>query len=463
MHHLVNFKNFADAKINLLNPVTLLIGRNGSGKSNVIEGVELLAYLAQGRSVHQISDVGRGSGSTFEIRGGLLSCSRREHEGYDPDDALFHPQSFTLAFDALVASVHTRYSITVAVSGKPHILGETLKWGTRVLFETVSDPKAENPDILPVRFDNFSRGGKKPVRSMAADQSVLSRYESLPTSENDSANQAMTVVRGVRSHLQHAYVFDPNPKLMRNYENVGQTQLFRDGSNLASVLFELERMASVSEKEPKGKLLGMAAFFGKSSRETLTRIRDRIRQLPEDAFTELTFEQTRLGEVGLGFRYSDTSVLSARQMSDGTLRALAILTALETVPEGSRLVVEEFDNGIHPARVKTLVDAVWETAKRRHLNVLATTHNPATLDQLDSIQIQGVVLCFHDSTQDASSLLPVSELPAAESMLEQGRLGELMTQQVLERHVQPGFAQKRAEKGLAWLNKLNQSASKTPQ
>lgn len=462
MHHFVNFKNFADAQIDLLNPVTLLIGRNGSGKSNVIEAVELLAYLAQGQSVHQISDVGRGSGSTLEIRGGLKSGPRREHVAYDPDDWLFGPQTFTLAFEARVDQQPMSYSIQVDVSGKPHISREFLRWGNRMLFETVADLAMAEPDILSVRHDNFARGKNKPTRAMTADQSVLSRYESLSTSDNDTAQKAMNVVRSVRSHLQHAYVFDPNPRLMRNYENVGQTQLFRDGSNLASVLFELERAAAKAEKEQPSN----PSLFERiqlSPRETLNRIRDRIRQLPEDAFTELTFEQTRLGEVGLGFRYGDTSVLGARQMSDGTLRALAILTALETVPQGSRLVVEEIDNGIHPARVKTLVDAVWETARRRKLNVLATTHNPATLDQLDAQQIKGVVLCFHDGSQNASRLLPVSELPAAEAMLEQGRLGELMTQQVLERHVQPDFAQKRAEKGLAWLKKLKQTSTETPQ
>jgi hypothetical protein len=147
-------------------------------------------------------------------------------------------------------------------------------------------------------------------------------------------------------------------------------------------------------------------------------------------------------------------------MSDGTLRALAILTALETVPTGSRLVVEEIDNGIHPARVKVLMDAVWETAARRKLNVLATTHNPATLDQLSDEQIKSVVLCFYDASVGVSRLLPIPDLPASESMLEQGRLGELMTQQVLEKHVSPEFADKRAEGGLQWLQKIQASNRK---
>jgi hypothetical protein len=45
-------------------------------------------------------------------------------------------------------------------------------------------------------------------------------------------------------------------------------------------------------------------------------------------------------------------------------------------------------------------------------------------------------------------------------MLEQGRLGELMTQQVLEKHVQPGFAEKRAERGLQWLQKIQEANRK---
>ena len=106
------------------------------------------------------------------------------------------------------------------------------------------------------------------------------------------------------------------------------------------------------------------------------------------------------------------------------------------------------------------MDAVWETAKRRNLNVLATTHNPATLDQLSDEQIKSVVLCFYDPAVGASRLLPIPDLPASESMLEQGRLGELMTQQVLEKHVQPGFAEKRAERGLQWLQKIQEANRK---
>jgi ABC-type branched-subunit amino acid transport system ATPase component len=461
MHHLINFKNFSDAQIELLNPVTLLIGRNGAGKSNVIEGVELLAELAQGRSLHEISDVGRGGGSTFEIRGGLRNCPRREHASYDSISELTDPGQLTLKFTAHVKGLPVEYLIIVAAGNSPHIVEERLIWGERTLFATAGRVSRESDDIIQVRFDNFAKGGKKPIRALTAQVSTLSRYETLPTSDSKMSDQALGVVNGIRNHLKHAYVFDPHPKRMRDYENIGQTQLFRDGANLASVLYGLKLLADTEIPPENLKKNPMVSVVRQhNARASFDLILQRIRQLPEDSFTDFVFEKTSLGEVGLGFRYSDQSVLSSRQMSDGTLRALAILTALETVPSGSRLVVEEIDNGIHPARVKVLMDAVWETAERRKLNVLATTHNPATLDQLSDEQIKSVVLCFHDPAVGASRLLPIPDLPASESMLEQGRLGELMTQQVLEKNVQPGFAEKRAERGLQWLQKIQEANRK---
>ena len=40
-------------------------------------------------------------------------------------------------------------------------------------------------------------------------------------------------------HLQASFVFNPDPKLMRNYERVGDTILKRNGSNLSAVLYGL--------------------------------------------------------------------------------------------------------------------------------------------------------------------------------------------------------------------------------
>jgi len=51
--HIANFKSYRDATLPLA-PLTLLIGANASGKSNAIEALRLLAWLAQGRRLTEI-------------------------------------------------------------------------------------------------------------------------------------------------------------------------------------------------------------------------------------------------------------------------------------------------------------------------------------------------------------------------------------------------------------------------
>ena len=69
-----HYKVRSCAELDLFKPLTVLLGRNGSGKTNLIEGVELLATLVRGAPFNEITDIDRGG--TFEVRGGLRSCIR---------------------------------------------------------------------------------------------------------------------------------------------------------------------------------------------------------------------------------------------------------------------------------------------------------------------------------------------------------------------------------------------------
>ncbi len=223
---------------------------------------------------------------------------------------------------------------------------------------------------------------------------------------------------------------------MRAYERIGNRVLARDGANLSAVLYALH-------------------IGSKTDKASLSRILDRIRQLPEEPFEHFDFVVTGLNDVIFGIReMKDGPLVDARLLSDGTLRCLAVLTALETVEAGSRVVIEEFDNGLHPSRVKILSDAISDACARRRLNVLVTTHNPATLDGLSREQLEGVVLCFWDKAKKTSQLVPLLELPRADVLLERGHLGDLVTRRVLEQHLMPGFEESQKAKAQEWLDSL---------
>src|SRR5579884_2748541 len=68
---LTAFKSFMGATL-LLDELTLLVGRNGSGKSNALDGLWALSRLAQGDDVRDTIEGGRDGPA---VRGGLSSCA----------------------------------------------------------------------------------------------------------------------------------------------------------------------------------------------------------------------------------------------------------------------------------------------------------------------------------------------------------------------------------------------------
>ncbi len=429
MHCLTDFKNFARAELDLFEPLTVLLGRNGSGKTNLIEGVELLAALARGVPFHEITDVDRGG--TFEVRGGLRSAVR------------FGAERFGLRFNkARVRNESVDYSIEVVAQGRSDIqlARERLQIGGRTLFQATHAHKD-----LKVTYDNFS-SGRNPTCTLEGARSVLSRYEELISNSRSSSlelRKSRQTVEGVRRYLRKAYIFDPQPKAMRQYERVESApQLLRNGANLSAVLFALRR----KEEEDTGS--------------ALRRITETVRQIPEEPFSMIRFVETSNKEdVMLGFlrdggTEADCKLVDARILSDGTLRMLAVVTALETVPERSRVVVEEFDNGLHPSRARLLVDALAEAADRRKLNVVVTTHNPAFMDALDESQMNNVLICHGDDSGGGSRATRLGDMDIAGTVGLRGGLGDYVTRGALERHLAPGFKDRRAKKTQEWLASL---------
>lgn len=428
MHYFNDFKGFADAKLNLFEPLTVVIGPNGSGKTNLIEGIELLSFLAHGRPLHEVVDVGRGAPGALEIRGGLQSCSRHG------------TNSFALGFSARVPfegrKAVLNYRIEIQSVPEPRIVTEHLILDhDQMVFETTEAGDSMVSGDVRVRYNNFARGGKKPIASVVASRSVLFQYSGF-AEKNKKKNACVRLVGKVMDYLRASFVFDPQPATMRSYERLGSPILTRNGANLSAVLHALRH----GRKEDK---------------EKLDRILKRIRQVPEEPFDDFDFHRTPTYEVIFGLKQGGNGALiDARVLSDGTLRCLAVLTALETVEEGSRVVIEEFDNGLHPSRLRILTDALASCCERRRLNVLVTTHNPGTLDALQPEQLESVVMCVWDQERRAFTLVRLSDLPQYPEILEKGRLGDLVTRQIIEKYLAPGFEEERTQEALRWLKSL---------
>ena len=434
MHHLKDFKNFASAELDLFRPLTILLGRNGAGKTNLIEGVELFAALARGVPVNEVTDVGRGG--ALEVRGGLSACGR------------FGAPGFRLQFDRATVKLDgerqpVEYAIEMAGDSHAgmHLAAESLRVGKRVLF----DARSGDGEVLDIAYDNFAPG-RNPSCRLAASSSVLSRYDEVvagSTTKSARLRKAKRTVAGVAGYLRGSYTFDPLPNSMRNYERADpQAQLLRNGSNLSAVLFAL------SKGNPEKK-------------EGLDRITATIRQIPEEPFARIGFVETSLGDVMAGFLAEPRSglngggLLDARLLSDGTLRMLAVLTALETVPELSRIVIEEFDRGLHPTRAELLVQHLSRAATERKLNVLLTTHNPACMNALNETQRKSVWICHRAGRSGASTVTRLADLDSLAAMGLTGGLGDLVARGALEKRLAPSYSKDRDEAMRSWIESVS--------
>jgi predicted ATPase len=424
---LQNFKGFARAELDILQPLTMLVGPNGSGKSNAIEGVELFSFIVKGQPLHQISDLGRGG--VLEIRGGLEGCARYGQPAFSMG---FQGTTYFDGTEDLTFS----YSLTIKPTPRPRIVEEKLSFddGT-MIFETVEASQSEVAGTNRVRYNNFARGPHKPIVEVSDSISVLAQYTKV-AKKHSRIDHCRFLVTHIMSELGTPFVFDPVPGLMRNYERIGNQELLRNGSNISAVLHALQQGDDKAQ-------------------ESLSRLLGWLQQLPEEPYSGVDFVTTQLNDVIFGFvEGSEGQFVDARLLSDGTLRALAVLTALETTNPHSLVIIEEFDNGLHPSRVRVLTEALASCSERRDLKVLVTTHNPATLDILEPKQLEGVVLCFWDKTLEASRLLKLSEIPRSDELLERGSLGDLVTRRVLDRYLAPDFEAKRKQRALTWLENM---------
>ncbi len=407
MHIFKNFKNFADVEIDLSKPMTLLIGRNGSGKSNLIEGVELLSELIKGRLIEEISDLGRKS--KFEIRGGLKGCIKKGEK--ECEIGFKCKRNFNNTIQNL------EYIVKLELIPYIDITKVILNNNKKIFSTKHSELQPEYLQLVGMGL-GFLIGG------------VVGFYLGLGAGVVANKNMPKPEESILYQYFE-THVFNIHPHLMRNYEDKIQIKLAKNGSNISSVLYYL------NEKIP----------------ETLKRILQNIKEFPEESFINFEFTTTP-DEVIFALKYPNGEVINAKLLSDGTLRALAILTALETIPEGSRIIIEEIDNGIHASRTKILLDAIWETSHRRNLKTLITTHNSATLDGLDDEQLSSVVVCHYDKESQSAKLTPFFDLPHVYTLLQKGKLGGLVTRNVIENYLDPNFEQKRQAKMQKWLESI---------
>ena len=427
---LEGFKSYDEQGATLhLAPLTVLIGANASGKSNVVEALRLLSWIAAGNKLGSIAHAVQEDAQA--IRGTVKDLGFREAPSFQLSCSTTDPQWNT-------------YSIRLVRGGdnELHIADERLTGAeSRPLFEVVDTRKRVGQ--ITVAYNNFAGSGRKPHVTCNDQMSVLVQIESparFPKKHRKSQQTIPEVASRYLSWMSNMVFLDPRPSLMRGYSFKTDRRLDGGGSNLSGVLHRL------CSKPPR--------------RQTIL---DFVKALPEQDINGIDFIETPRNEVMV--KLTETfggrqTAYDATLLSDGTLRVLAIGATLLTARKGSLVVIEEIDNGVHPSRAGLLLEHISDIAKRRDLRVLISSHNPALLDATPNEAVGDVVFCYRDGKTGASGLTRLADIPAYPELVAQAPLGRLMTRGTIDRFVKrlpaPDVRKRNAQE---WLERIrNESA-----
>ena len=342
--------------------LSFLVGPNGSGKSNFLDAIRFVAEALSDSPErvdpdHNVVHITPGKvpdtplGHTLEGRGGI----RLVHQQMGPLGS-----SFAIRLDFLTPlGLRGHYSFQIAANEAAQVRQEDPQF----VVEREECAVVEGPSfsIDDSTVEGFPPPPFPPDTSwprVARSQLYLrklARFDGIPPE--------LRPLRSIWDELLRMRFYNLEPDSMRKASELHGDELLRhDGSNIWAVLARLQG------SDP--------ATFGRIN-EYMSHIVPHM-SLEPFFLTSTDAPYAEFQEEVPGRTYPKK--LPARSMSDGTLRALGVLTALlQDSDDGppSLVAIEEPEMALHPAAVGILLGAMHDASE--HTQVLVTTHSPDLL------------------------------------------------------------------------------------
>jgi predicted ATPase len=379
---LQNFKCLLDVTVQL-DPLTVLIGPNDSGKSSLLDAIHLLGRTA----LDPLFQV-------FGLSNDVRDLSQLRNLVWWRDEEL--TINWRAEGEALGRQFVYRLGLPALLDGGPlqapqqprYLFSEHLTVGGERLFDTdAGHPPVGRPFTIGEKDFGLVRG--KTVLSSLTQQ---------------QAPHFGAVARALSSTVK--YQLDPEA-LRSTAQPEPSPQLSPTGSNLAAVL----------ENIRTGKDLSAALGLDRTLQEAIPTL---------SGIALPTVQQPQYAKA-LEFTLADDGeavTIPARQASDGAVLLIAFLAlAYGNTPD--ILLIEEPENGLHPSRLQLVIDILYKISKgeigTRPRQVILTTHSPLLLN---FVRPENVRIFRRDDT-GATQVTAMSAVPNLSNLLKEFATGEL--------------------------------------
>jgi predicted ATPase len=342
--------------------LNVFIGPNGSGKSTILDALRFLQEGVRARDFRE----------AVALRGGILHLAWKGEDAgtvelrtrFVEDDA---------SFKWVVRLTRRDYDFSVHEE----------------VFKNL--PGAPPSQVLAADDGNgwwWSEGKRVPLRQHETTCALAS-----------AAADATFPARSITEFVRGWGFFDPNPFTLRRAWAVPESdRLDGFGRNLAERLFAMQKSAPASFERVVAATRSVLGFPAEIE--------------PRESEGRFYFAQI---EPGLKHPVHQVGA------SSGTLRMLALMTALFEGADSSLVGIEEPENHIHPAALSAFAEFLLQA--REEVQVLITTHSPLLLDYLDE---PSAVRLVRRDEQEGTRVTPVADPVAVRTALEESgfALGE---------------------------------------
>lgn len=307
-----------------LDDFNLFIGANASGKSTVLDALRFLHETVRNRDFE----------TPMFSRGGFLNLAWKGERAYQ------------IELQVTLEEDEVKWAWFVQLARQGHQL--------HVQEERVDQLSEQAPPTTYLRAENGRGWWWSENRSQV-------KLQQSPTScaLTAAAADASFPARGIADFVRRWGFFDPNPFLLRrDWSGLDPSRFDQYGRNLGETLYAIHD----------------------SSPELLERIRSATQDIvglpegiePKESEDRFYFVQS---EQGLQYPVHQMGV------SSGTLRMLALMTALLGESETNLMGIEEPENYVHPTALSAFVEYLLHA--RGRVQFMVTTHSPLLLDLLD--------------------------------------------------------------------------------
>ncbi len=404
------FKNLVDVDVRF-GPFTCIAGINGVGKSNLFDAIMFLSALAEKPLLDAAKSVRDEEGRTSDIRSLFHRFGNDFGTKMTFEVEMIVPKNGIddLGQTAKASITSLRYLINIGYkvengqkSGGLELLKEELTpinvgdgskcflfshrvatWrksavqGRRSGGAFISTIDEGKDRIIKLHQDGGGRGRPRSILAMNLPRTVLSTANA---DENPTALMA-------KREMQSWRLLQLEPASLRKPDEISApTKLGADGSHLAATLYHLSRTKQDTEAGIVDSDFGASA-----SARVFAQVANRLADLIDDV-KDITVDYDEKREILTTMLTGrDGTPHSARSLSDGTLRFLA-LAVLELDTESSGLIcLEEPENGIHPERIPAMLTLLQDIAMDTDeqvgpdnplRQVIINTHSPVVVAQI---------------------------------------------------------------------------------